>query len=231
MVQKPQLQQQQLNTSQNWSDKQYTQWIQQLLLENKKDRLSGEERVLQSFTLQTTGWNIISVCMQLLEISPHKCLVSCLGLHLKAGLRPARLCNSLPGSYRTFLVNPEEGRTLFPSTTGAVMEMEMPVLRLKICVSPCHQCCLLVLNCSRGRGDPTAFLPQISSGLHFFYFPPRASNSSSSGSKWMSSTSVTHFSCSLQLLLSQMLLLLKDKCTHGCCSKKNMQIHYIWQAT
>lgn len=230
MVQKPQLQQQQLNTSQNWSDKQYTQWIQQLLLENKKDRLSGEERVLQSFTLQTTGWNIISVCMQLLEISPHKCLVSCLGLHLKAGLRPARLCNSLPGSYRTFLVNPEEGRTLFPSTTGAVMEMEMPVLRLKICLSlPSVLSTSLELQ-QRQRWSNSFPTP------NFFWTPllllPTTSfQQLKLWKQWMSSTSVTHFSCSLQLLLSQMLLLLKDKCTHGCCSKKNMQIHYIWQAT
>lgn len=68
--------------------------------------------------------------MQLLEISLHKCLVSCLDLHLKAGLRPNSLCNSLPESYRTFLVHPEEGRTLSPSTTGDVMGIEMPVLGL-----------------------------------------------------------------------------------------------------
>lgn len=97
-------------------------------------------------------------------------------------------------------------------------------------VAPCHQCCLPVLNCSRSRSDQTAFLPHISSGPHFFYFPPWAFHSSGSRSKWMSSTSVAHFSWSLQLLLSQTLLLLRDKCTHGRCSKGNMQIQHIWQA-
>lgn len=64
--------------------------------------------------------------MQLLEISPHNHLVSCLKLHLKAELRPNSPCNSLP--YRTCLIHPEEGRTLNASTTGAVMGIEMPVL-------------------------------------------------------------------------------------------------------
>lgn len=72
--------------------------------------------------------------MQLLEISPHNHLVSCLKLHLKAELRPNSPCNSLP--YRTCLIHPEEGRTLNPSTTGAVMGIEMPVLDcLKTCLS------------------------------------------------------------------------------------------------
>lgn len=94
----------------------------------KKDCLGKSE--FYSFTWQTTGWNIISVCTQLLENSPHKCLVSCLELHLKAGLRPNSLCNSLLESYRIFLVHAEEGRTLSPSSTGAVMGIEMPVLGL-----------------------------------------------------------------------------------------------------
>lgn len=68
--------------------------------------------------------------MQLLEISPYKHLVSCLELHLKAGMRLNSPCNSLPDSYRTFLVHPEEGGTLSPNTTGAGMGIEMPALGL-----------------------------------------------------------------------------------------------------
>lgn len=65
---------------------------------------------------------------QLLEIPPQKRLVSCFGLDLKAGLRSTGLCNSLPESYRTFLVHPKGGRIVSPSTTGAAMGTEMPVL-------------------------------------------------------------------------------------------------------
>lgn len=68
--------------------------------------------------------------LQLLEISPQKCLVNCFGLDLKAGLRSTGLCNSLPESYRLFLVHPKEGRMVYPSTTGAAMAIEMPVLGL-----------------------------------------------------------------------------------------------------
>lgn len=57
-------------------------------------------------------------------------------------------------------------------------------------VPPCHQCCLPVLNCSRGGGDQTAFLLHISSAPHFFYFPPWAFNISNSARKQMSSTSL-----------------------------------------
>lgn len=192
--------------------------------------MSGEEWVLQSFTWQTTGWNIISVSIQLLEISAHKCLVSCLELHLKVGWdQTVSAIFFLRVTEHFWSIQRKEGHisrhhwSCDGNRNGSVRTVWRPV-------PPCHQCYLPVLNCSRGRGDQTPFLLHISSGTHFFYFPTMSFQQPKLWRKWMSSTSVTHFSWSLQLLLSQTLLLLRDKCTPGCCSKNNMQIHHIWQA-
>lgn len=169
--------------------------------------------------------------MQLLEISPHKCLVSCLELHLKAGLRPKSLCNSLPESYRTFLVHPEEGRTLSPSTTGAVMGIEMPVLGLSEdlslpAISAVYQSWIAAeAEVIKQLSYPIFLLNPTSFTSHHLSFQQLK--------LWKEVNElhiITHFSWFLQLLLRQALLVLKDKCTHGCCSKENMQIHHIWQA-